>query len=63
MKNDLFYFVLISPKAKYTFGCHFEATVSRWIHAFTQCQEHVAMYPESIKQFERNDSVIMDRLE
>ena len=63
MKNDLHYFMVGSPKTKYTFGCHFEATITRWIQAFIQCQEHVAMYPESIKQLERNDTVIMDRLE
>lgn len=62
MKNDLFYFVVLTPKNKHIFGCHFQPTVYRWIDSFKQCRENINMYPDSIGDFERNDTVIMDRV-
>lgn len=62
MKNDLFYFVVSTPKSKYTFARAFEETVNRWVSAFKQCLDNVKMYPDSISCFNRNDSVIQDMI-
>ena len=62
MKNDLFYFVVSSPKNKYVFGRNFQTTVKKWISAYEASIDHFNTYTDSIKQFQRNDNVIMDRI-
>lgn len=63
MKNDLFYFVVGSPKSKYVFGCNFQTTVKKWISVYEASNDHFNTYKDSIIQFKRNDSVIMDRIQ
>lgn len=37
--------------------------MNRWINAYKSCEEHCRKYEDSIKKFQRNDTVIMDRIE
>ena len=63
MKNDKFYFMIASNKKKYTFACCFKETVEKWSTAFQKCLENIKRYHDSISSFDKNDSVIFDRIE